>query len=72
MFTGKDPAWTRLKLTADQCPRISAEFLASERLALGQVDFDREYMCVFSTGREQFIPEEAIQAAVCDPYSHLK
>ena len=72
IFTGKDPAWTRYKLTADQCPRISAEFLASERLALGKVDFDREYMCVFSTGREQFIPEEVIQAAVCDPYAHLR
>jgi hypothetical protein len=73
VFTGKDPAWTRLKRTADQCPRISADFLAAERLALGQVDFDREYMCVFSTGREQFIPEAAILAAVVDdPYKHLR
>ena len=71
VFTGDDQLWTRFKLTADQCPRISAEFLAGERLALGQQDFDREYMCVFSSSRYQYIPEQYILDAVCDPYEQL-
>ena len=72
VFTGDDQLWTRRKLTADQCPRISADFLAGERLSRGEQDFDREYMCVFSSARLQYIPEDSIQDAVCDPYKHLK
>lgn len=30
--------WTRVKVTADQCPRISAEYLAGELKALGPSD----------------------------------
>src|SRR6185369_6360406 len=30
-----DRAWERIRITADQCPRISPEFLEEERLALG-------------------------------------
>lgn len=40
-------AWQRVKITADQCPRISPEFLAEERAALGAFWFDQEYGCAF-------------------------
>jgi hypothetical protein len=39
--------WRRVKVTADQCPRISPEFLAEERAALGARWFAMEYMCEF-------------------------
>lgn len=39
--------WRRFTLTADQCPRISTEFLAEERENLGDYIFQQEYMGVF-------------------------
>jgi hypothetical protein len=42
------PGWQRIKITADQCPRISEDFLAEEREALGTRIYEREYMFVFT------------------------
>jgi hypothetical protein len=39
--------WQRVRVRADQCPRISAEFLAEERRALGERWFRQEYECSF-------------------------
>lgn len=39
--------WHRLRVTADQCPRISNAFLADERRALGPKWFSQEYGCSF-------------------------
>jgi hypothetical protein len=39
--------WQRIKITAAQCPRISKEFLAEERLALGERWYRQEYFCSF-------------------------
>jgi len=42
-----DPAgnWEKIEITAEQCPRISPEFLAEERRV--NPWFDQEYMCKF-------------------------
>jgi hypothetical protein len=40
-------AWQRVKVTADQCPRIPADFLAEERQALGPRWYSQEYHCTF-------------------------
>jgi hypothetical protein len=37
--------WRRFRITAEECPRISAEFLAEERLAIGDRWFRQEYCC---------------------------
>ena len=34
-------------MTADQCPRISAAFLAEERRALGERWYRQEYLCSY-------------------------
>jgi hypothetical protein len=39
--------WERVKITADQCPRISSEFLAEERRALGERYYRQEYFTSF-------------------------
>ncbi len=39
--------WTRYRITADQCPRISPEFLEEERRELGPIWFEQEYFCQF-------------------------
>jgi hypothetical protein len=43
----KSQEWRVTTVTADQCPRISAEFLADERRALGEWRFKAEYECQF-------------------------
>lgn len=40
-------AWERYMITAEQCPRISKEFLDEERETIGQYFFEQEYMCKF-------------------------
>jgi hypothetical protein len=37
----------RVQITADQCPRISAEHLAAERIRLGDALFRQEYFGAF-------------------------
>lgn len=39
--------WQRVKVTANECQRISPEFLREEREALGERWFNQEYMCSF-------------------------
>jgi len=39
--------WTRIKVTAEECPRISDEFLAEEREAMPAFWYDQEYGCEF-------------------------
>ena len=41
-----EPGWNKVKVTADQCPRIPKEFLDEERRALGAW-FAQEYCCEF-------------------------
>lgn len=39
--------WLRVEVPATQCPRITAEFLAEERLSLSDWQFQQEYLCRF-------------------------
>jgi Terminase large subunit, T4likevirus-type, N-terminal len=41
--------WRRERVTAEQCPRIGADFLAAERQALGERWFLQEYCCSFES-----------------------
>jgi hypothetical protein len=43
-WAGDDPSWLRLKATADTVTFFSEEFLAQERLGLGEDGFKREYL----------------------------
>jgi hypothetical protein len=42
-----DAGWTKIKVSATDCPRISREFLEEERKALGQTLFESEYGLIF-------------------------
>ena len=39
--------WVRIRVTAPECPRIDAEFLADERAAGGDKWYRQEYLCEF-------------------------
>lgn len=43
--SGKD--WLKIKVTADQCPRISKEFLRKERTSMTSWAYKQEYQCSF-------------------------
>jgi hypothetical protein len=49
--------WQRVKVTADQCPRISPDFLEEERAAFGTRIFQREYECTFSDADDAVFAE---------------
>ena len=60
------PLWTRFSVTADQCPRISRDFLAEERLTLHQSMYRQEYMCEFHASDSQVFTPEMINACLTD------
>lgn len=62
-----DP-WKRVKITADQCPRISPEFLAEERRELGEWWFQQEYFAEFMDAETQVFTSAEIEAAFAVEY----
>ncbi len=39
--------WERIRVRAEECPRISAKFLEEEREAMGERWYRQEYRCEF-------------------------
>jgi hypothetical protein len=55
--------WERVRITADQCPRIPPDFLAAERAALGPRWFAQEYLCSFEAAADgAFFPDDVAAA----------
>jgi hypothetical protein len=63
--------WERVKVTAEQCPRIPADFLAEERRALGERWFRQEYLCSFEDTVDAVFSYADIQAALSDAVTPL-
>jgi hypothetical protein len=59
----EESEWVRMEVPASQCPRIAAEFLASERQALGRRWFAQEYECAFNADERQVFSPEVIARA---------
>jgi hypothetical protein len=64
-------AWERVKVTADQCPRITATFLREERKAIGDRWLAQEYFCSFEELLGAVFRQEDIDAALCDDVQPL-
>jgi hypothetical protein len=64
-WVGKNP-WERIRLTADQCPRITREFLEQERRSLGDRWFNQEYLCSFEDLVGAIFSEELIERSFSD------
>jgi hypothetical protein len=56
-------SWTKVKVTAAQCDRISAEFLAEERRELGERWYRQEYFCEFTARAGQLFDDDVIMQA---------
>lgn len=55
--------WQRFKITAEQCSRISTEFLDEERQMHTEVSFAQEYLCEFINTSAQVFSSDLIAAA---------
>jgi hypothetical protein len=63
--------WERVKVTAEECPRIAPEFLAEERRALGERWYRQEYLCSFEDTIDAVFAYADIQAALSDSVKPL-
>ncbi len=57
-------AWERVEVKATECPRISPQFLADERAAIGDWWFRQEYLCEFVETVNQVFNYDHVMAAV--------
>jgi hypothetical protein len=64
-------AWERIRVPADQCPRITAEFLNNEERALGARWYRQEYLCSFEDTIDAVFSAADIQAALSDDVKPL-
>jgi Terminase large subunit, T4likevirus-type, N-terminal len=56
--------WERIKITAEDCPRISKEFLEEERRSMPAMFFAAEYLCEFTDTEDSVFAYSDVQAAV--------
>ncbi len=56
--------WQKVKITADQCPRIDKEWLMRERQMIGDWWYLQEYFCEFVETNDQVFSYDDIQAAL--------
>jgi len=71
-WTGGDsPAWERFRVTAEECPRISASFLEEERAALPSWIYRQEYECSFEETEDAVFTTDLIDRAVTDEVQPL-
>jgi hypothetical protein len=68
---GDSMEWQRFRVSADQVPRISSEFLSEERRALGSRWFEQEYLCVFGELEGAVFSREAIDRMFDTEYKLL-
>jgi hypothetical protein len=65
-WTDTDSAFKKLKVTPDMCPRLTPEFLESERRALGETAYRTEYGLEFLDDLEMAFSTEVIDG-IFDP-----
>jgi Terminase large subunit, T4likevirus-type, N-terminal len=63
--------WERVRITADQCPRISKEFLEQERRSMPENFYRQEYMCNFAEMAGAVFAFDDIQRALSDQVEPL-
>ncbi len=62
-WTDKTQTWRKFSTPANECPRISANFLAEERRKHGPAVFEREYLCKFTSTGDSFFDTISIDAS---------
>jgi hypothetical protein len=63
--------WERYEVTAEECPRITPEFLEEEREALPSWVYRQEYECCFEETEDQVFTHEMVERAVTSEVTPL-
>ena len=64
LWSNQATGWTRLKVTAHDCPRIPASMIAEAQHSFPADRFAREYLCEFSQPATAAFPEEIVRACL--------
>jgi hypothetical protein len=64
--------WERYEVPASECPRISEEFLASERRALPERVYRQEFECEFTETDDQVFSTDLVMGALTDEVAPLE
>jgi hypothetical protein len=56
--------WQKIEITALDCPRITLEFLESEKNSMPLFLFEQEYFCEFTDKDTQIFPSELIENSI--------
>ena len=59
-WTNGGGGWERVTVTAEECPRIPATFLAEERQSMGDWWYRQEYLCEFADAQTAAFRREDI------------
>jgi hypothetical protein len=70
-WTNGGAEWERIEIDATQVPRITQEFLDTERAAIGDWWFSQEYMCQFVATMDQVFSYDLVMQAVTDEIQPL-
>ena len=62
-WTEGGPDWHRVRVTANECPRMSKDWLDRERAAIGEWWFQQEYLCEFVEAEDQVFRYDDIAQA---------
>lgn len=62
----EEEGWYKVKITAEDCPRITEEFLSNERLQIGDWWVRQEYMCEFVDSETQLFSYDEVMACITD------
>jgi Terminase large subunit, T4likevirus-type, N-terminal len=60
--------WERVQVKAEDCPRISKEFLKEEMSELGPMQYSQEYECQFIENETSVFTSGLIEAALVDDF----
>ena len=63
--------WEKIRIKADDCPRISTVFLEEEKRSLGEWWFKQEYMCEFVETIDQVFSYQYIDKSLSDDVKPL-
>ena len=64
-------SWERTRVTAEECPRITQEFLDEERTALGPRWYRQEYFCSFEETVDSVFCQSDIDESLMDEIEPL-
>jgi Terminase large subunit, T4likevirus-type, N-terminal len=70
-WRSRDEAWERFEVAATEIPRISANFLQEEKLALPRRIYRQEYECSFEATEDQVFTPEDVDRAITDDIAPL-